>query len=123
FRRGANFAVGSATALDAAFFHGGKFPLNVSLGVQLQWFESLKPSLLHLRCRVQGLLRQIPLLCGRIRGQRLRLLFPHQERARDHAARSRCHQDHLNGHRGTSSTMDVNVASHQPALQHCAVLI
>ncbi|XP_044354510.1 uncharacterized protein [Triticum aestivum] len=45
FRRGANFAVGSATALDAAFFHGGKFPLNVSLGVQLPWFESLKPSL------------------------------------------------------------------------------
>ncbi|XP_037412235.1 GDSL esterase/lipase At5g45910-like [Triticum dicoccoides] len=45
FCRGANFAVGSATALDAAFFHGGKFPLNASLDVQLQWFESLKPSL------------------------------------------------------------------------------
>ncbi|XP_062189544.1 GDSL esterase/lipase At5g45910-like [Phragmites australis] len=51
FRRGANFAVGGATALDASFFHHGeapgasKFPLNTSLGVQLQWFESLKPSL------------------------------------------------------------------------------
>ncbi|KAL6627171.1 hypothetical protein ACP70R_030897 [Stipagrostis hirtigluma subsp. patula] len=47
FRRGANFAVGGATALDAGFFHHGarKFPLNTSLGVQLQWFESLKPSL------------------------------------------------------------------------------
>jgi hypothetical protein len=51
FRRGANFAVGGAAALDANFFHrwdppgGSKFPLNVSLGVQLQWFESLKPSL------------------------------------------------------------------------------
>ncbi|KAE8803510.1 GDSL esterase/lipase [Hordeum vulgare] len=50
FRRGANFAVGGSTALDAAFFHdgsgpGSKFPLNTSLGVQLQWFESLKPSL------------------------------------------------------------------------------
>ncbi|TKW12105.1 hypothetical protein SEVIR_5G015200v4 [Setaria viridis] len=52
FRRGANFAVGAATAIDAAFFHDGeppgtdnKFPFNTSLGVQLQWFESLKPSL------------------------------------------------------------------------------
>uniref|UniRef100_A0ACD5VLF7 Uncharacterized protein n=1 Tax=Avena sativa TaxID=4498 RepID=A0ACD5VLF7_AVESA len=47
FRRGANFAVGSATALDAAFFPPAKFPLNISLGVQLEWFESLKPSLCH----------------------------------------------------------------------------
>ncbi|KAJ1281935.1 hypothetical protein BS78_03G011600 [Paspalum vaginatum] len=51
FRRGANFAVGGATALDASFFHrwdppgGNTFPLNTSLGVQMQWFRSLKPSL------------------------------------------------------------------------------
>uniref|UniRef100_A0ACD5ZQ25 Uncharacterized protein n=1 Tax=Avena sativa TaxID=4498 RepID=A0ACD5ZQ25_AVESA len=50
FLRGANFAVGASTTLDSAFFHDGsnpgfKFPLNTSLGVQLQWFESLKPSL------------------------------------------------------------------------------
>jgi hypothetical protein len=51
FRRGANFAVGGAPALDTTFFHrwdppgGSMFPLNTSLGVQLQWFESLKPSL------------------------------------------------------------------------------
>ncbi|KAL6626989.1 hypothetical protein ACP70R_030715 [Stipagrostis hirtigluma subsp. patula] len=51
FPGGANFAVAGATALDAGFFHHGeppgasKFPLNDSLGVQLQWFESLKPSL------------------------------------------------------------------------------
>ncbi|ONM28326.1 GDSL esterase/lipase [Zea mays] len=51
FRRGANFAVGGATALDASFFHrwdppgGSVFPLNASLGVQLQWFQSLKRSL------------------------------------------------------------------------------
>ena len=47
-RRGANFAVGSATAVDASFFHHdgeALFPINVSLSVQLQWFESLKPSL------------------------------------------------------------------------------
>ncbi|WVZ72878.1 hypothetical protein U9M48_021269 [Paspalum notatum var. saurae] len=51
FRRGANFAVGGATALDASFFHrwdppgGSTFPLNTSLGVQMRWFQSLKPSL------------------------------------------------------------------------------
>ncbi|TKW12109.1 hypothetical protein SEVIR_5G015400v4 [Setaria viridis] len=51
FRRGANFAVGGAPALDTTFFHrwdppgGSVFPLNTSLDVQLQWFESLKPSL------------------------------------------------------------------------------
>ncbi|KAM0927291.1 hypothetical protein ACQ4PT_002970 [Festuca glaucescens] len=55
FRRGANFAVGGATALDATFFHGDKFPLNTSLGVQLEWFESLKPSLCRTtrECRLQ----------------------------------------------------------------------
>jgi hypothetical protein len=52
FRQGANFAVGAATAVDAVFFHErgipgapSKFPLNTSLGVQLEWFESMKPSL------------------------------------------------------------------------------
>lgn len=52
FRRGANFAVGAATALDSSIFHAGDpppgaspFPVNTSLGVQLGWFESLKPSL------------------------------------------------------------------------------
>ena len=52
-RRGASLAVGGATALDAAFFRSrgilpapSKFPLNASLSVQLEWFESrLKPSL------------------------------------------------------------------------------
>jgi hypothetical protein len=52
FRQGANFAVMAATTLDAARFHdgsnpGNKYPLNTSLGVQLEWFESLKPSLCH----------------------------------------------------------------------------
>ncbi|CAO2175141.1 unnamed protein product [Urochloa humidicola] len=54
FRHGASLAVGGATALDVEFYHsrgippGGvsKFPLNTSLSVQLEWFESqLKPSL------------------------------------------------------------------------------
>lgn len=44
--------MGGATAIDASFFHrrddppgGSTFPLNTSLGVQLQWFEAAKPSL------------------------------------------------------------------------------
>nr|CAB3459476.1 unnamed protein product [Digitaria exilis] len=51
FRQGANFAVGSATGLNSSFFHIGDapgaspFPLNISLQVQLGWFEELKPSL------------------------------------------------------------------------------
>ncbi|PUZ63086.1 hypothetical protein GQ55_3G039600 [Panicum hallii var. hallii] len=51
FRQGANFAVGSATGLNSSFFHIGDapganpFPLNISLEVQLGWFEELKPSL------------------------------------------------------------------------------
>ncbi|OEL21715.1 hypothetical protein BAE44_0017265, partial [Dichanthelium oligosanthes] len=53
FRQGASLAVGGATALDVEFFHSrnllpatSKFPLNTSLSVQLEWFEShLKPTL------------------------------------------------------------------------------
>ncbi|CAL4978669.1 unnamed protein product [Urochloa decumbens] len=52
FRQGASFAVGAATALDVEFFRErdipgapGRFPFNSSLGVQLEWFESMKPSL------------------------------------------------------------------------------
>ncbi|KAG2586148.1 hypothetical protein PVAP13_5NG100800 [Panicum virgatum] len=49
FRRGANFAVGGATALERAFFVDKGFeavcPFNVSLSVQLGWFDALKPSL------------------------------------------------------------------------------
>ena len=51
FRQGANFAVGSATGLNSSFFHIGDapganpFPLNISLQVQLGWFEELKPSM------------------------------------------------------------------------------
>uniref|UniRef100_A0A0D9Y5D6 Esterase n=1 Tax=Oryza glumipatula TaxID=40148 RepID=A0A0D9Y5D6_9ORYZ len=48
FRRGANFAVGAATALDSSIFHAGDpppgaspFPVNTSLSDQLGWFESL----------------------------------------------------------------------------------
>ncbi|CAL4952353.1 unnamed protein product [Urochloa decumbens] len=49
FRQGVNFAVGGATALDRAFFVDKGFkavsPFNISLSVQLGWFDALKPSL------------------------------------------------------------------------------
>ncbi|KAL6627191.1 hypothetical protein ACP70R_030917 [Stipagrostis hirtigluma subsp. patula] len=50
FRQGANFAVAGATALDAGFFSFvpgaiSSYIFNTSTTVQLQWFESLKPSL------------------------------------------------------------------------------
>ncbi|GJN06487.1 hypothetical protein PR202_ga24217 [Eleusine coracana subsp. coracana] len=59
FRHGANFAVGGATALDVGFFHddespgANQMPFNTSLSVQLQWFETLKPSLCNTtqKCR------------------------------------------------------------------------
>ncbi|MCL7035228.1 hypothetical protein MKW94_000598, partial [Papaver nudicaule] len=46
-QQGANFAVGGATALDASFFEDRKIvvPNNASLGVQLEWFKQLLPSL------------------------------------------------------------------------------
>ncbi|KAG1335209.1 GDSL esterase/lipase [Cocos nucifera] len=49
FRQGANFAVAGATALDIEFFQrrglGDVARVNESLGVQLRWFEELKPFL------------------------------------------------------------------------------
>ncbi|GJN06488.1 hypothetical protein PR202_ga24218 [Eleusine coracana subsp. coracana] len=66
FHRGASFAVGAATALDAEFYHsrdipggGSKFPFNTSLSVQMDWFESLmnkKPSSL---CRTARECRKV----------------------------------------------------------------
>jgi hypothetical protein len=48
-RQGVNFAVGGATAMDPSFFEGigasDKLWTNLSLSVQLDWFEKLKPSL------------------------------------------------------------------------------
>jgi hypothetical protein len=48
-RRGVNFAVGGATAMDPPFFQeigaSDKLWTNLSLSVQLGWFEQLKPLL------------------------------------------------------------------------------
>jgi hypothetical protein len=136
FHRGANFAVGAATALDSSIFHAGDpppgaspFPVNTSLGVQLGWFESLKPSLcsttqgkksssyvsqirvelaklkrqfIPLLCRMQGFLREIPLLHRRIRIQRLRVLLQEEEHGRDQIIRPIYHRNHLHSHRGNN---------------------
>jgi hypothetical protein len=49
FRQGANFAVAGAFARNSSFYSDlpvvGPFALNTSSSVQLQWFDSLKPSL------------------------------------------------------------------------------
>ncbi|XP_051182215.1 GDSL esterase/lipase At5g45910 [Lolium perenne] len=49
FSQGANFAVSGATALNVSFFKdipiASQIALNTTSSVQLQWFESLKPSL------------------------------------------------------------------------------
>ncbi|GJN06456.1 hypothetical protein PR202_ga24185 [Eleusine coracana subsp. coracana] len=49
FRQGANFAVAAAFARNASFYsqipNVGQFALNTSLSVQMQWFDSIKPSL------------------------------------------------------------------------------
>ncbi|XP_072966041.1 GDSL esterase/lipase At1g28570-like [Typha angustifolia] len=49
YQQGANFAVVGATALDPEFYQENNMtsirPLNVSLRVQLGWFDELKPSL------------------------------------------------------------------------------
>ena len=56
FSKGANFAVVGATALDLSYFLEHNItsvpPFNSSFGVQIGWFERLKPSLCstHERC-------------------------------------------------------------------------
>ncbi|KAJ3701184.1 hypothetical protein LUZ61_004889 [Rhynchospora tenuis] len=48
FSKGTNFAVSSATALDLSFFQQNNIaiaPFNISLNVQIGWFQDLKPSL------------------------------------------------------------------------------
>jgi hypothetical protein len=58
FCHGANFAVAGAFARNASFYSDlpivGPFALNASSSVQLQWFDSLKPSLSLCSSREQG---------------------------------------------------------------------
>ncbi|KAJ4752374.1 GDSL esterase/lipase [Rhynchospora pubera] len=54
FRKGANFAVSGATALNLAFFQQNNIAnqnvQNTSLSVQLEWFENQKPSICNTTC-------------------------------------------------------------------------
>nr|CAB3471754.1 unnamed protein product [Digitaria exilis] len=59
FRQGANFAVAGAMALDASFFSFlpsmlKLYIFNSSTNVQLEWFESLKPSLCSNKVMCKG---------------------------------------------------------------------
>lgn len=75
FCQGADFAVAAATALDVEFFRERgipgvptiKFPLNTSLDVQLEWFESLKPSLCH---KTQGTMSSCFSVCDNTQASR-----------------------------------------------------
>ncbi|KAJ8626588.1 hypothetical protein MRB53_019895 [Persea americana] len=70
-RRGVNFAVGGATALDADFFEerGIRRDLtNNSLRIQLEWFEELLPSLCNTTSSCRDFLRGSLFIVGEIGG-------------------------------------------------------
>ncbi|KAL3739946.1 hypothetical protein ACJRO7_021253 [Eucalyptus globulus] len=71
FRKGVNFAVGGATALDGSFFEGrgmgSNFP-NESLGVQLGLFKELLPSLCYTSSDCKEFLGNSLVLMGEIGG-------------------------------------------------------
>ncbi|KAF9612173.1 hypothetical protein IFM89_038361 [Coptis chinensis] len=92
FKHGVNFAVVGATALDLAFFEQRQVHVytNYSLGVQLEWFKQLLPSLCASPSGCQDMLRKSLFLVGEIGGndyndpflqgksvQELRAIVPH----------------------------------------------
>ncbi|PIA27316.1 hypothetical protein AQUCO_08100040v1 [Aquilegia coerulea] len=70
FGQGVNFAVVGATALDSAFFEerGVQVMTNYSLGVQLEWFKQLLPSLCVSPSNCNSMLRDSLFLVGEIGG-------------------------------------------------------
>ncbi|KAF9598467.1 hypothetical protein IFM89_027901 [Coptis chinensis] len=70
FGQGVNFAVAGATALDGAFFEvkNVRISSNYSLGIQLEWFKQLLPSLCSSASSCQDLLRNSLFLVGEIGG-------------------------------------------------------
>ncbi|KAF9612176.1 hypothetical protein IFM89_038364 [Coptis chinensis] len=92
FKQGVNFAVAGATALDIAVFEekGVHAYTNYSLGVQLEWFKQLLPSLCALPSGCKDMLSTSLFLVGEIGGndynypflqgksvQELRAIVPH----------------------------------------------
>ncbi|KAG0465574.1 hypothetical protein HPP92_019738 [Vanilla planifolia] len=70
FRRGVNFAVGGATALETGYFRkmGPVTWTNLSLEVQLDWFKGLLPSLCSTDSECKDLLSSSLFLAGEIGG-------------------------------------------------------
>lgn len=77
FKQGVNFAVASATAVDALFFAENNIHLdtNFSLGVQVQWFKQLLPSLCGSRQSCGDMLRSSLILMGEIGGNDINFPF------------------------------------------------
>uniref|UniRef100_A0A804UJC5 GDSL esterase/lipase n=1 Tax=Zea mays TaxID=4577 RepID=A0A804UJC5_MAIZE len=72
FKKGANFAITGATALEYSFFKAHGIDQRIwntgSINTQIGWLQDMKPSL----CKSeQGLLQQIPVRRRGVRGQRL----------------------------------------------------
>ncbi|KAJ4980962.1 hypothetical protein NE237_031799 [Protea cynaroides] len=70
FKHGVNFAVGGATALNAAYFQERSLPCptNYSLDVQLRWFQKLLPSLCSSSSDCNDFLGRSLFLVGEIGG-------------------------------------------------------
>ncbi|XP_073109191.1 GDSL esterase/lipase At1g28570-like [Elaeis guineensis] len=71
FRRGANFAVGGATALENDYFRARGLNVNwteYSLGTQIEWFKQLLPSLCSSDSECQGLFSSSLFFMGEIGG-------------------------------------------------------
>ncbi|XP_011623529.1 GDSL esterase/lipase At5g45910 [Amborella trichopoda] len=71
FSKGVNFAVGGATALDSSYFISKGFEqhwTNYSLGVQLEWFHQLLPSLCKPYSDCKEFMKKSMFLVGEIGG-------------------------------------------------------
>ncbi|XP_072984612.1 GDSL esterase/lipase At5g45910-like [Typha latifolia] len=72
FRRGANFAITGATALDMSFFEARGLSKTVwnsgSLHTQLQWFEEMKPSICSSPQECKGLFGRSLFIVGEFGG-------------------------------------------------------
>ncbi|KAL5989578.1 hypothetical protein ACLOJK_010471 [Asimina triloba] len=78
FRRGVNFAVAGATALDLSFLEERKIFNNCtenSLGIQLEWFKQLLPSLCSNPSDCNGFLGTSLFVVGEIGGNDLNYAF------------------------------------------------
>ncbi|XP_078175142.1 GDSL esterase/lipase At5g45910-like [Carex rostrata] len=82
FSKGANFAVSGATALSLSFYMQNAIivaPLNISLNVQIGWFQDLKPSLCNTTESCNDYLSKALFILGEIGGNDYDyMLFSHK---------------------------------------------